>query len=89
MILSFLYYGDQGFLAAAGYAGVFTALTAWIIRIITLSYEVSFHEGIVWGYKILTDPLNDIRIYWNAPLKFIRGQMYETKESLEKRIKNV
>ncbi len=70
-----------------GHSCVVISLLAYIIRIVTLSIQSSPIEGLAWGYKILTDPFNDIRIYMKSPLKLFRGQFYETKESLEERLK--
>ncbi len=33
--------------------------------------------GLVWVYKIATDPLHNIRIYWKSPLYLLQGQLYD------------
>jgi len=55
---------------ALGFGGVF-ARSAW------LSATRGAQTGLVWGTKILTDPFNDIQLYWRAPLKLLRGELID------------
>ena len=31
--------------------------------------------GLVWAFKVLTDPFHNIALYWNSPLKLMRGEL--------------
>jgi hypothetical protein len=33
--------------------------------------------GLVWMLKILTDPFNDLKLYWKAPLALLRGELID------------
>jgi hypothetical protein len=33
--------------------------------------------GLVWAFKVLTDPLHNIALYWNSPLKLMRGELID------------
>lgn len=43
-------------------------------RVLWLCATHSMQTGLVWGTKILTDPINDIQFYWRAPLKLLQGE---------------
>jgi hypothetical protein len=30
--------------------------------------------GLAWGFKIITDPINDIKLYHKSPLHLLRGE---------------
>jgi hypothetical protein len=34
--------------------------------------------GMVWMLKILTDPFNDLKLYWKAPLALARGELIDS-----------
>ena len=53
-----------------GFGGVF-ARSAW------LCMTHSAQTGLVWGIKILTDPINDIQFYWKAPIKLLQGELID------------
>jgi hypothetical protein len=33
--------------------------------------------GLVWATKILTDPFNDVKTYYKAPLYLMRGELID------------
>ena len=43
-------------------------------RTLWLCATHNVQTGLVWGTKILTDPINDVQIYWRAPLKLLQGE---------------
>jgi hypothetical protein len=53
-----------------GFGGIF-ARSAWLCA------THSVQTGIVWGIKILTDPINDIQFYWKAPIKLLQGELID------------
>jgi hypothetical protein len=48
-----------------------------LFRTIHLFFLKGVMTGVVWMTKILTDPFNDIRQYYNSPLALLRGEMVE------------
>lgn len=53
-----------------GFGGV-AARSAWLCA------THSVQTGLVWGTKIMTDPINDIQFYWRAPLALLRGELID------------
>ena len=35
--------------------------------------------GLVWGFKIMTDPFHDIKLYHKAPLALLRGELIDPR----------
>lgn len=48
-----------------------------LFRTVQLFFVRDFETGLVWAAKIVTDPLNDIRLYHKAPLRLLRGERIE------------
>ncbi len=57
-----------------GWAWLALAFLGLLVRTGYLMVTRSPQTGLVWMTKILTDPLNDIRQYWRAPLHLLRGE---------------
>jgi len=36
--------------------------------------------GLAWGFKIITDPFHDIKLYHKAPLYLLRGERIDPME---------
>jgi hypothetical protein len=53
-----------------GFGGV-AARSAW------LAVTHNPQTGLVWGLKILTDPINDIQFYWKSPAKLMQGELID------------
>jgi hypothetical protein len=45
-----------------------------LFRTVHLFYLQDVQTGLVWCAKILTDPINDFRLYRRAPLQLLRGE---------------
>jgi hypothetical protein len=45
-----------------------------IFRVVQLFFQRGIQTGLAWGTKILTDPINDFRIYRKAPGRLLRGE---------------
>jgi len=62
---------------ALGVAGV-------ILRVLQLWRRESLMTGIIWAFKIITDPFHDIALYWKSPLYMLRGErldpMYRARQ---------
>jgi hypothetical protein len=48
-----------------------------LFRTVHLFFLRDVETGLVWMVKILTDPINDIRLYWKAPYRLLRGERLE------------
>jgi hypothetical protein len=46
-------------------------------RCLWLAITRSPQTGLVWGTKILTDPINDIQFYWRSPIKLLKGELID------------
>jgi hypothetical protein len=46
-------------------------------RTIHLFFIKDIATGLVWCSKILTDPFHDIKLYYKAPLRLLRGEWYD------------
>ena len=50
---------------------------AVVARTVHLFFLMGVQSGLVWAFKIFTDPFHDIKIYHRAPLHLLRGEMYD------------
>ncbi|MBR0712734.1 Mpo1-like protein [Bradyrhizobium liaoningense] len=46
--------------------GLFRMLQLFVVRGVS--------TGLVWAFKVLTDPFHNIALYWKSPLKLLRGE---------------
>ncbi len=46
-------------------------------RVVQLCATRGVQTGLVWGTKIVTDPVNDFRLYRKAPARLLRGEKYD------------
>jgi hypothetical protein len=49
-----------------------------LARTIQLFATRGVMTGLVWAFKVLTDPFHNIALYWKSPLKLIRGELIDT-----------
>ncbi len=67
----------RGLLYNTAIVWLFVGIGAVIFRTVHLFFLMGVQSGLVWAFKILTDPLHDIKIYHKAPLHLLRGEMYD------------
>ena len=48
-----------------------------VFRVLQLWKQDSLMAGLAWGFKIITDPVHDIKMYHKAPLYLLRGQLID------------
>ncbi|MEY3035617.1 MAG: hypothetical protein RLZ34_227, partial [Pseudomonadota bacterium] len=53
-----------------GVVGVF-------FRVFQLWVKDSLRVGLIWAFKIVTDPLYDAKLYYQAPWFLLRGQLID------------
>jgi hypothetical protein len=49
-----------------------------LFRTVHLFFIRDVQTGLVWMLKILTDPFNDLKLYWKAPLALLRGELIDS-----------
>ena len=60
-----------------GYLMLGISAFAFLSRITFLLFYHSPRIALVWAIKIITDPINDIKIYWRSPFDLLSGIIYE------------
>jgi len=53
-----------------------------LFRTIHLFFLKDVMSGLVWMTKILTDPFNDIKLYYKAPFALLRGELIEPRKGV-------
>lgn len=48
-----------------------------LFRMVQLFFLKGVETGLVWVTKILTDPFHDIKLYWRAPFRLMRGELFD------------
>jgi hypothetical protein len=49
-----------------------------LARMLQLFATRGVTTGLVWAFKVLTDPFHNIALYWNSPLKLMRGELIDS-----------
>ncbi|WP_246738679.1 hypothetical protein [Bradyrhizobium sp. CCBAU 051011] len=49
-----------------------------LLRMIQLFVTRDGQTGLVWVFKVLTDPLHNIALYYKSPLALLRGELIDT-----------
>ncbi|WP_233151594.1 hypothetical protein [Pelomonas sp. KK5] len=69
-----------GYLHDVGMAWLALGVSGLIFRVLQLWQQQNLMEGLAWGFKIITDPFHDIKLYHRAPLFLLRGQLIDPME---------
>jgi hypothetical protein len=73
------YTGGEEFVRHVGEVWLVVGGGALVFRTLQLFYLRDVQTGLVWLTKILTDPFNDAKIYWKAPLYLMRGELIDPR----------
>jgi hypothetical protein len=49
-----------------------------LFRMVQLFITRDVRTGLVWAYKVLTDPFHNIALYYKSPLALLRGELIDT-----------
>jgi len=49
-----------------------------LARMLQLFATRDLTTGLVWVFKVLTDPFHNIALYWKSPLKLLRGELIDS-----------
>ncbi|OAF11843.1 hypothetical protein AYJ54_07690 [Bradyrhizobium centrolobii] len=70
--------GRLDFINDVGAVWLAIGIGGGIIRMIQLFMTRDVTTGLVWVFKVLTDPFHNIALYWKSPLKLLRGELIDT-----------
>ncbi|CAL79938.1 conserved hypothetical protein; putative membrane protein [Bradyrhizobium sp. ORS 278] len=48
-----------------------------LFRVIQLFATQDVATGLIWAFKVLTDPFHNIALYWTSPLALLRGELID------------
>ena len=66
------YAGTMGFIRRTGQIWLVIGVSGLVFRSVQLFFIRDVQTGLVWATKIVTDPFNDIKLYYKAPLALLR-----------------
>ena len=61
-------------------AWLFLGFGGLVFRVLQLWKQENLTAGLAWAYKIIIDPVHDIKMYHKAPLYLLRGQLIDPME---------
>jgi hypothetical protein len=67
----------QGFVRHMAQVWIVVGFGALAFRTVHLFFLQDIQTGLVWATKIITDPFNDIRLYYASPLYLLRGELID------------
>jgi Protein of unknown function (DUF962) len=67
----------SGFVHHVALMWIFIGVGAIVLRSVHLFFIKDVQTGLVWAFKIVTDPFHDIKLYWKAPLHLLRGELID------------
>ncbi|MBS0644247.1 MAG: hypothetical protein JSS43_30650 [Proteobacteria bacterium] len=69
-------------LRQVGYIWFVVGIGGLIFRVTQLCLTRGVQTGLVWATKIVTDPFNDIQLYWKSPYRLLRRKVAEAEQAL-------
>ena len=70
--------GRLDFIRHVGAVWLAIGIGGGLFRMIQLFILKDVQTGLVWAFKVLTDPFHNIALYWSSPLKLMRGELIDT-----------
>ncbi len=71
------------FVRHVGEIWLMVGIGALLFRTVQLFFLKGVQTGLVWATKILTDPFNDVKTYYKAPLYLLRGELIDPMADVE------
>ena len=69
--------GAAGFVRQVGKVWLVIGASGLLFRTVHLFFIRDVQTGLVWMTKILTDPFHDLKLYREAPLALMRGELID------------
>jgi hypothetical protein len=66
--------GRIDFVRHVGILWLVVGIGGGLFRVIQLFLTQDVATGLIWGFKVLTDPFHNIALYWKSPLALLRGE---------------
>jgi hypothetical protein len=73
----------EEFIRHVGQVWLTLGISGLLFRTVHLFFLKGVMTGLVWLTKIVTDPFNDLKLYWKAPLHLMRGELMDPMEHVE------
>ncbi|KYK44941.1 hypothetical protein A1D31_12055 [Bradyrhizobium liaoningense] len=70
--------GRLDFVRHVGALWLAVGIGGGLARMLQLFVTRDLTTGLVWAFKVLTDPFHNIALYWNSPLKLMRGELIDS-----------
>ncbi|MBB4367549.1 hypothetical protein GGD63_000318 [Bradyrhizobium sp. cir1] len=70
--------GHYDFIRHVGALWLAIGIAGGLARMLQLFATRDVTTGLVWVFKVLTDPFHNIALYWNSPLKLMRGELIDS-----------
>lgn len=70
--------GRLDFIRHVGAIWLAIGIGGGLFRMIQLFIVKDVQTGLVWAFKVLTDPFHNIALYWKSPLALLRGELIDT-----------
>ena len=71
------------FVRHVGEIWLIVGIGALLFRTVHLFFLKDVRTGLVWLTKIITDPFNDVKTYYKAPLYLMRGELIDPMGEVE------
>jgi hypothetical protein len=65
------------FIRHVGSAWLFVGIGGGLFRMVQLFVTRDVTTGLIWVFKVLTDPFHNIAIYYKSPLALLRGELID------------
>jgi hypothetical protein len=73
--------GRIDFIRHVGDLWLWIGIGGGLFRVIQLAITQDLQTGLIWAFKVLTDPFHNIALYYNSPLALLRGELIDTSIS--------
>ena len=67
----------KGYLHDVGIAWLSLGVAGLLFRVLQLWLRDGLQVGLAWAFKIITDPLYDVRLYYKSPLYLLKGELLD------------
>ena len=75
--------GLKEYLHDVGMAWLALGVAGLTLRVLQLWVRDDLMTGLTWAFKIITDPVHDITMYYQSPLHLLRGQWLDPMDHVK------